>query len=168
MKAIGLAIFFLASPWCHAGLVGQLDLAQNGTLWSYTITNNTTDPNLWFTDVTLIITAPVADITSPTNWLVDTDYTTYIEWFNGDADPPYPDDIAPGSSLSGFSFTSVGSPGQHLYGLISWDHNLDEPGPSLAGTVIAPTSVPEPATAAFIITGFLVGLARWVRTTYYR
>ena len=59
-------------------------------------------------------------------------------WYNTDPALPYPHDVRPGASLAGFSISSTATSSELLsYGLSGWDHSLDQPGPTVAGTVLA-------------------------------
>jgi len=83
-------------------------LNQSGqTDWNYTLTNSEpAGSNNWLTDFYLPINAPVTDIQTANGWQIDTDNVSYIQWSNTEPEP-FPNDIAPGLSVPGFSFTSV-------------------------------------------------------------
>ena len=125
-------------------------------VWNYTLTNS--EPisgSSWLTDFFLPINAPITNVQTAKGWEINTDYANYIQWSNTEPEP-FPNDIAPSESVSGFSFTSVstGTPVQFV--LSSWDHPSDAAGPTLKGTILAPdasSAVPEPST----ITTFSIG-----------
>ncbi len=125
-----------------------VDLTQAGT-WSYTVINAEPpgSPNYIFTFL-VDIDAPVVVTSIPEGWGVDTNNTTFVIWFNTDAALPYPHDIAPGSSLGGFSISSPDALSSLQFStLASWDHAQDQPGPlSNPQLTTAPSSpAPEPS-----------------------
>ena len=130
---------------------------SNQNVWNYTLTNAepSTSSN-WLTDFYLPIFAPVTAITAPNNWYVDTDGVSYIEWSNVE-DYPYPDDIAPGLSASGFSFTSVATSTPFQYGIGSWDHVNDAAGPDAIGNVLVPYAAPVPEASTILSLGLGLG-----------
>jgi len=81
----------------------------------------------------------------------------YVSWQNTDPALPYPHDIAPGTSLSGFSFsTSASGSAQSTISINSIDHSVDNLGPSYLGNVLAPAAAPVPESSTFVSLG--VGL----------
>ena len=142
----------------HAQLNSHVEVTVGASVWTYTLLNDEPAPsNNFITNYLLAVDAPVTVLSSPAGWDYQTDNSSYVFWFNTDLALPYPHDIAPGSSLDGFSIgsTSVTSASQE-YNISSWDHNQDAPGSVASGTVLAPSTpaaVPEPST----ITTFSIG-----------
>jgi hypothetical protein len=103
----------------------------------------------------LTVNAPITVTGTPSGWTDNTDNLTFVFWFNTDPALPYPHDVAPGSSLGGFTIASIGSVSTLLTaGIVSWDHSLDAPGPlSPPLSVAAPATpaVPEPSSFALIL-----------------
>ena len=94
--------------------------------------------------------AALTNITAPAGWL--TLYTTGYAIISFDSTDSSTD-IAPGTLLAGFSFTSPLTAGEVDYAAVSFDT-----GDAATGTTLAP-AVPEPASCslfAFGIIGFLV------------
>ena len=151
-KMFALPVVALFMPLLRAGLIADVMATPGPTVWSYTLFNNepTGSPN-FIDSFSLTVNAPITVTGTPAGWDFSTDDTTFVFWFNTDPALPYPHDVAPGSSLGGFSLTSTATSSQLLsYGLAGWDHSLDQPGPTTAGTVLVPSnvqqSVPEPPT----------------------
>lgn len=136
-------------------------------VWNYTFTDSEPmSSGNWLTDFYLPISAPITDVQTANGWTIDTDYTNYIQWSNTEPEP-FPNDIAPGLSVSGFSFTSVTTGSQVQYTLASWDHGADAAGPNGTGTILtpyAPAPVPEVSTwqsmAALLLLGGLLAVRR--------
>ena len=133
-------------------------------VWNYTFTNSEpTSSGNYLTDFYLPISAPITNVQTANGWTVDTDYTNFIQWSNTEPEP-FPNDIEPGLSVSGFSFTSVTTGTQVQYTLASWDHSADAAGPDAHGTILAPYApapVPEVSTwqslgALLLLSGLLV------------
>lgn len=140
-----------------AQLAFHVNAASDGSTWSYTLFNDedTRSPN-YVTSFSLAVNAPVTVTGTPGGWASDTDGSSYVYWYNTDPVLPYPNDIAPGAMLSGFS---VSSPGAHSVFLgdeaVSWDHDQDAPGPIGDNKVLAPSTVasrvPEPGASLLLI-----------------
>ena len=142
----------------HAQLSSHVDVTVGASVWTYTLLNDEPAPsNNFITNYFLAVDAPVTVLSSPTGWDYQTDNSSYVFWFNTDPALPYPHDIAPGSSLNGFSIGSKAVTSASLeYNISSWDHTLDVPGSVASGTVLAPSTpaaVPEPST----LTTFSIG-----------
>jgi hypothetical protein len=128
-------------------LNASVALDQSGTTWNYTLTNN--EPSSSGNQITtfyLPVGWSVSDVLAPADWDVNTDGSHFILWANV-GDPA--NDIAPGTSLSGFSFNSDGPPGQVPYTLLSWDHITQSAGPPGSSLVVAP--VPEAGGVGLLI-----------------
>ena len=140
-------------------LLSHVDVSAGPTVWTYTVYNDQTPgDSIYISSFALPVAAPILDITSPDGWVASSDYASYVEWFNTDPALPYPNDISPGGFLSGFSVSSTATSSELLnFGVSGWDHVLDQPGPSTAGTVLAPsttaTTVPEPSSLWLLALG---------------
>lgn len=165
-----MLVFCLFAIQCCKFSIGQtlqadVGLTRNGSTWIYTVSNleQATSDN-WVTSFYLPIYAQVSNVSAPNNWIVDTDGRHYILWSNQEA-YPYPDDISPGSTLTGFSFQST-APATTASSLVSsWDHGIDDIGPTVNLTILTPlTPVPEPSGVAvlvgLVVTGAMVTLRR--------
>jgi hypothetical protein len=151
-------------------LNGTVEVTQpDAYTWSYTVFNTEPSNSVNFIySFEVEVNAPVQVISSPLNWAFDSDNATYVYWYDTDS-APYPDDIAPGASLGEFVLSSPGS-GSALLGdtLDSWDHSLDQAGPSVDGTVLAPapslppSQSPEPDTGLMLSVCLLL-LGGWRR-----
>lgn len=145
----------------------QVNLVQEGGLFSYNIENlETIDSNWFVSSFTILIGAPATVTGIPEGWQVDTDGISYVSWWNTDEELPYPHDIAPGASLSGFEINSAATTAEeNIATLTTWDHALDSEGPSGQQPVIVPYVVPEPATAAGLSISLLCCLAIYRKRT---
>src|ERR1700722_10807444 len=158
---------------CHlrADLIADVAEETVGTVWSYTLFNNepANSPN-FISSFSLAVNAPITIIDTPAGWDFSTDGATFVFWFNTDVALPYPNDVAPGMSLAGFSLISPGSSSQLLsYGLSGWGHAADQPGPTTGGSVFAPSTsaIPEPASAIMLCGGLVLALVRYCVRRYY-
>jgi len=144
----------------------SLDLSGQ-PVWNYTLDNlESSGSDNWLTDFALSIAAPISNIQSPNGWFVDTDNLTYIRWAN--VEPfPYPNDIPPGGSISGFSFQSSATGNtQAEYTIASWNHSIDDAGPFTNGQILAPfvATVPESGISTFLFGGVMLGfMSLWQR-----
>lgn len=167
-KALVL-ITILSSQLLKADLIANVAATAGPPLWSYTVFNNeqANSPN-FISSFSLTVNAPITVTSTPTGWDASTDNATFVFWFNTDLALPYSHDIAPGASLAGFSLSSTTTSSQLLsYGLSGWDHSADQPGPTTAGSVLAPSAaaVPEPATVPLVGLSVL-SLIIWRRCSY--
>lgn len=147
----------------------SLDLS-NAPVWNYTLAN--LEPNgspNWLTSFFLPIAAPVSNVLAPNNWTIDTDNATYILWSNNEP-PPYPNDIPPGGTISGFQFESNGAGQLVLSTIAAWDHSLDAPGPSVDANVLSPSiqAVPEPGSLALLISAGIGGASLFAHRRFRR
>jgi PEP-CTERM motif len=150
---VALSIFGVAIAQAAPLFLSNVSVTAGPPVWSYTVVN---DEPLGSPDYvyafTLAVSAPVTVIGTPAGWDDQTDGASFVSWFNTDAALPYPHDIAPGNSLSGFQISSSALYSQSLSFTVSdWDHSLDQPGPTfsditLAPSTVPPTPVPEPTT----------------------
>lgn len=146
-------------------LAGHVDTSTGSAVWMYNVFNDQSlGDSIFISSFTLEVASPVFGITSPDGWTFSTDNASFVQWFNTDPALPYPNDIAPGTSRGGFSVTSTATSSQLLsYGLSGWDHTADQPGPSVAGIVLAPsvvTAIPEPSSASMLSGALLWALVR--------
>lgn len=163
------AVMIAAARLLRADLIANVAVTPGPPIWSYTLFNDEPSSSPEFiTSFSLTVNAPITVTGTPAGWDVSTDGDTFVSWFNTDPALPYPHDIAPGASLSGFSISSTTASSQLLsYGLSAWDHTLDQLGPSAVSTISAPSvaaTVPETASGGlvtFCIFGFIV----WRRFT---
>lgn len=160
-----LALSLLGGNAYCQSLAAHIDASQIGNNWSYTLTNNEAASSPYFlSDFNLSVGAPFEDVTAPVGWSYTTDNSSYIYWFNTDAQLPYPHDVAPGAHLDGFSFTSSVAGSQlSSYGLSSWDHSQDAPGTTAVGMILTPRSpaaVPEASTAVGLGMGLILVATR--------
>lgn len=98
--------------------------------WNYALHNDESPSSgLFIATFSLEVAAPVTVTGTPPGWMAETDNISYVHWKATDLEPPYPNHIAPGTSLGGFQLTSPrtrseGSPAL----LIAWNHDLDAAG----------------------------------------
>jgi hypothetical protein len=139
----------------------DVDISTPGT-WSYTITNLEPggSPN-YINAFTLAVGAPIQVTGTPDGWdfdVVTQNGQTYVGWFSADPQLPYPHDIAPGASLSGFQIQSTVTTSALLpYRIDAWDHDADDFGPFQIANVLAPSAVPAPPALWTMLLGTLPG-----------
>ena len=169
---VGICLFFcllLAGNKASAQFSSHVNGVQNGSTFTYTVFNDESiSSSLYATTFSLTTNAPFTVISSPAGWAYETDNVSQIDWYNTDPSLPYPHDVAPGSSLSGFVIQSDITTTQLLGdGVTSWDHSSDSGGSTYTGYVIAPSitgmPVPEASTGTslgfgLITAGFGIGL----------
>jgi hypothetical protein len=180
LRMIVIPVILAALFWTRCEIAnGQVLLShatgtQNGSEFSYAIFNDEPvgSPN-FLTDFFLEVNAPITVTATPTGWTFDTDGFSFVNWFNTDPALPYPNDVAPGASLSDFAISSsVTGVQDAAYDVLSWDHTQDQQGPTAQGGVISPfgqaTAVPEPSSISFLgaitvsVGGLILGA--WRRT----
>ena len=172
-------IFLLASFIAFSSSVAQATPSTQALYWEYDLGGG-----LWKYDYTLYNTSdPVADagydlfdfflnfplvalsnILSPPDWDAVSDSSSFIDWFSlllGE--PPLGADIAPGSSLDDFSFTS-----NTQLASLSFDvlltNPIDPENPVLYSGNTTP--IPEPATIILLSSG-LAGLGYLKRRRFF-
>lgn len=148
----------------------QQEIALGGDLWRYDyILHNTSDPieddgyNLYDFFLNFSPTVTLSNILSPLNWDSISDSSSFIDWFSQvPGIPPDGADIAPGTSLSGFSFTS-----NTQLASLSFNAYFTNPigDPVLYTGSSAP--VPEPNTIMLLASG-LAGLGFLTRKRYLK
>jgi hypothetical protein len=136
---LALAVSLVASD--SQAFQGHVVLAQGGTNYIYTVFNDeAAGSQSYLNTFYLPVNAPISVVSSPPGWSFTTDHFTYINWFSTDSAMPYPNDIAPGASASGFAIqSSIQSSEPFDCLLSSWDHSLTNSGPANTNTVSAPS-----------------------------
>lgn len=148
----------------QAQLAAHVAVNQTGSVFSYTLFNDEPVGSQNFLSLFhLDVNAPITVTNTPAGWDFVTDNSTYVDWFNTDTQLPYPHDVAPGSSLSGFTIEATVDTSELLfYTVTSWDHVNDIPGPGTENLVNVPSDtsvtvpvIPEPSTCALMAIGLL-------------
>ena len=162
LLAVGIACLAPASmSW--AGPVGHVEVGQAGATFTYTLFNDgsKTSPN-FLSLFHLSVDAPISVSNTPDGWDYTTDNATYVDWFSTDAELPYPHDVAPGTSLGGFTIVSAVTTAELLsYTITSFDHVANAGGPFAQGLISAPVgvadvaAVPEPGVLIHLCAGLL-------------
>ncbi len=119
-----------------------VDAVQAESKFIYTVFNN--QPLLSPNHISifhLAIDAPITVAMTPVGWSFETDNSTYVDWFNSDAALPYPHDIAPQASLTFAIETPVTRAEILTYAVSTWDHVVDDAGPSFEDLVLAPVRI---------------------------
>ncbi len=133
-------------------------------VWSYTVFDDepSGSPN-YVTSFNVLLDAAIVVTGTPQGWDVITDDLSYVFWYSADLALPYPDDIAPGNFLDGFSIASTAVVSILSDGTVAaWDHIADAPGPSTDLSVLAPSAeTPEPSSFSLLLIflGLLSGSA---------
>ena len=158
-------VFALSLAWAMEASSRAQSFAShalvNNTLQDYSYTLYNDEPvgsSFYIANFTLTLPEPISFnvMSSPTGWNVSTDNRSFVFWYNTDLSLPYPNDVAPGNSLDGFSIQStVPSSAQFVSDEIdAWDHSLDQPGPTVVGNILGPqvaiNAVPEPSVEPFL------------------
>lgn len=143
----------------------HVTLNQNGTNFSYTLFNEAPANSPEFLNVLhLNPTGPFQVSSTPAGWAFVTDYTSYIDWFCINPLSANPNDVAPASSLPGFTLTSITTnTAPSGYALTSWYRGLTGNGglvediipvPSILSFPSGVTNVAHtPATFQFTVLG---------------
>src|SRR5262249_28997305 len=127
----GLFALLFGMQQANAQLLAHAELNQSGSVFSYTVFNDEPagSPNFLST-FHLTVNAPITVTGIPIGWDFATDNSTYVDWFNTDSTLPYPHDVAPGTSLGGFTVESTVDTTDTLdYTVTTWDHTADSSGP---------------------------------------
>jgi hypothetical protein len=159
---------------CSQALMGQtlmarVEVSTSPSHWSYTLFNEEPANSQNFIKFfSLDLAGPVTVTGTPAGWDFDTDGATFILWFNTDEALPYPNDIAPGTSLGGFELQSTATDStQELYSLVGWNHSIDDAGLVQFGSTLVPSGaavVPEPGILAWMgvgVAGLMLMLRRY-------
>lgn len=122
-------------------LQARIEVAQAGTNFSYTVFNDELITSRWHVSMWhLELNTPFNVIATPPGWDYITDNASYVDWYSTDAEDPYPHDIAPGASLSGFAVGAVVATSEDLaFAAMSWQQGSTNSGPSALGLVKAPS-----------------------------
>src|SRR5579872_1208244 len=145
MRSTPLILMLCTVILCSRGASAQrlsahVDVTIGTSTWDYMLVNDEPagSPN-FIAAFALAVDAPIVVTGTPVGWNFQTDNTSFVLWLNADSALPYPHDVAPGASLSGFEIQSTSNSSQESpYGISSWDHTADMPGPATSGTVLAP------------------------------
>jgi len=173
MKSATMRLLFvvlmLSGSGANAGQIGHVELNQVGPVFDYTVFNDEPVGNSnYISTFSLSVSAPIIITSTPDGWAYISDNATYVDWFNTDPALPYPHDIAPGTSLGGFTIEStVTTSALEPYALTYWDHSLDAGGPSFQDQVLAPFSfgiTPEPTS----VIPLAIGITMLAGFTVYR
>jgi hypothetical protein len=137
-------------------LLSHATVDITGQTYSYTLFNDEAlGSSSFLTSFTLAADSPFTVTNVPNGWTYDTDNATYIYWHNADSALPYLHDVAPGTSLSGFTITSTATsdPEQNFLEITSWNHTTDMFGPTFRSEILTPgpagASVPEHSSKIF-------------------
>lgn len=162
ISALVILCLLLGAQRTQAQLTAHAEVNQTGAIFAYTLFNDELvgSPN-FLSLFHLDVNAPITVTSTPTGWDFVTDNSTYVDWFNTDTQLPYPNDVAPGSSLSGFTIESTVSTSESLfYTVNSWDHGNDTPGPATQSLIGVPSvvaaadpTIPEPSTLTLLGAG---------------
>jgi hypothetical protein len=111
--------------------------------YSYDVVNNTAETLAITSFEVPALPGAISSLTAPTGFDISFDSGLGLVSFFEDTDPSTLDSFAPGSTVSGFMFSSFYAPG------VSDFEALDVNGVSYLGTTRAPV-VPEPGTIALL------------------
>jgi hypothetical protein len=123
-----------------AGLRARVVATLAPHAWHYALCNDeAADSGLYVSSLALMVSAPVAIVSTPPGWRGATDGISYVFWRAADYLPPYPNHLLPGQVLDGFALSSprTGSQASRV-AVSSWDHRRDVAGPSMADYVPTP------------------------------
>jgi len=107
-------------------LQADVSVVASGNTWSYTLKNNEPSSSTQYVScLSMDLSAPASVSATPSGWSVQTDNATYVQWFTTNA----ANQIAPGSSLSGFQLTSTASSSVATKAVInSWNQSSNAAG----------------------------------------
>jgi hypothetical protein len=132
---------------------GHIAVAQAGTNFSYTLFNDEVAGSPFYLDAFhLQVRTPFNVVSSPPGWVFETDNFTYVDWVCTNEVPPYPQDVAPGTSLAGFAIQSkVASTETNIFAFTAWNHGGDTSGPVFLGKIATPAI---PSLGAWLTNSF--------------
>jgi hypothetical protein len=109
--------------------------------WSYRLFNDEpSDSPQFITSFVLEVAAPVTVTGTPEGWTVVTDGESNVLWYCVEQQPPYSNDIAPGTSLAGFQIQTSEHKSKHApFGLAAWNHNANHAGAVVLDSVRSPS-----------------------------
>jgi hypothetical protein len=118
----------------------HVEVVQAGTNFTYTVFNDEAAGSSMYLDAFhLEARAPFDVVSSPPGRVFETDHFTYIDWVCTNDVLPYPQEVAPGGTLTGFILRSkVAASEPHGYAVTSWNNTSDASGPVSRGKVAAP------------------------------
>jgi hypothetical protein len=136
---LALAVLLIANN--SEAVQAHVVLTQSGTNYAYTLFNDeATGSQSCLNTLYLSVNAPISVVSSPPGWSFTTDNSTYVSWFSTDGAMPYPNDIVPGASASGFVIqTSILGSESFDCVMGCWDHSLTNSGPANINSVSAPS-----------------------------
>jgi len=129
----------VASPVVY--LAANVTVVPGPAVWSYTVTNDEAAGSPQFINAfSLDVAAPVSVVGTPPGWSVITDNASVVLWYSSDTAAPYPHQIAPGQSLSGFQLQGT-SPASESTGfaLTAWNQTTNTAGSVLLSAVLSPS-----------------------------
>ena len=108
--------------------------------WSYKLFNDEPSGSpQHITSFVLEVAAPVTVTGTPAGWSVVTDGESNVLWYCSEQQPPYSNDIAPGTSLAGFEIQTSEHKSRHApFGLMAWDHKANHAGGVTLDSVRSP------------------------------
>lgn len=119
----------------------QVAIDQVSGVWAYTLLNDEIPGSQRFINAVSIDMKSIFNIIgSPPGWAADTDNASYVLWYSTDTALPYPNHVAPGSSLAGFRVQSARASSEaKAFSITSWDHQTDQADLTSLGTVLGPS-----------------------------
>jgi len=150
---LALALLLVGSTKADSLSVSVATSRPDMSTWSYTVTNNQPlgDPDYVF-GFYVAVNAALDGIATPQGWIAQTDGYNYVFW-SSTGSAPYGTDIAPGTSVTGFSVSADASSGLSQAATYGWNHGSDEPGPISYVTVDAPVAPASPEPSTLLLCG---------------
>jgi len=137
-----IALCLFAVPRNAEAVQAHVEVAASDTNFTYTIFHDE-DPGsaLILSAFELQLDAPIQAIQSPPGWTFQTDGANYVSWISTNDTPPFPDDVLPGASLSGFVVqTLVATMDTNACAIASSDLSTTNAGSVFTGSVLAPSA----------------------------
>ncbi len=145
LTAVGMA-------QAQVGIIPTVTFSNGLYNYSYSVTNGTADTLAITTFDVRALPDAVQTPSAPTGFGIEFDSGLGLVSFFEDTDPATLDTFAPGSTVSGFTFSSPYQPTLSNFEAIGVPS-----GQSFFGTTLAPANVPEPGTLALGATLVLGG-----------